>query len=136
MTEVRFEEISPADFFYRNRDLAGFSNPARSLYMCIRELVENSLDATEVGRILPNIWVSLESADENGERFFTLTVKDNGIGVDGAMIPKAFGTVLYGSKYGFKQSRGTFGVGGTMALLYGQITTNTPFTVISSRGWK
>jgi len=39
MTEVRFEEISPADFFYRNRDLAGFSNPARSLYMCIRELV-------------------------------------------------------------------------------------------------
>jgi DNA topoisomerase-6 subunit B len=136
MSDVKFEEISPADFFYRNRDLAGFSNPARSLYMCIRELVENSLDATEVGRILPNIWIGLESADENGERFFTLTVKDNGIGVDGNVIPKAFGTVLYGSKYGFKQSRGTFGVGGTMALLYGQITTNTPFTVISSRGGK
>jgi DNA topoisomerase-6 subunit B len=42
---VTFSEISPSEFFYRNRDLAGFTNPARALYMAIRELVENSLDA-------------------------------------------------------------------------------------------
>jgi len=43
-------------------------------------------------------------------------------------IPKAFATVLFGSKYGYKQNRGTFGLGGTMALLYGHITTNKPAT--------
>ncbi|MCS7118200.1 MAG: DNA topoisomerase VI subunit B [Thaumarchaeota archaeon] len=135
-SQVRFEEISPADFFYRNRDLAGFTNPARSLYMCIRELVENSLDATEIIRVPPNVWVQLEPTDDQNERILRLTVKDNGVGVEGDKIPKAFGTVLYGSKYGFKQSRGTFGVGGTMALLYGQITTNQPFSITSSTGGK
>ncbi|RLG02654.1 MAG: DNA topoisomerase VI subunit B [Thaumarchaeota archaeon] len=136
MTEVKFERISPADFFYRNRDIAGFSSPARSLYMSIRELVENSLDAAEVGRIPPNIIVELSSEgdSEEGADVYRLRVEDNGIGVDPEHIPRAFGMVFYGSKYGYKQSRGTFGLGGTMALLYGQITTNKPATVISSQG--
>ena len=40
-----FEEISAADFFYRNRDIAGFTNPTRAIFVAIRELMENSLDA-------------------------------------------------------------------------------------------
>ncbi len=136
MTEVKFEQISPSEFFYKNRDIAGFSSPSRSLYMSIRELVENSLDAAEAGRILPEIYVQLTlEKDANAEsdvKIFKLRVEDNGIGVAGEQIPRAFATVLYGSKYGYKQSRGTFGLGGTMALLYGQITTNRPATVISS----
>ena len=40
--------ISPSEFFYRNRDLAGFSNPTRSLYTADREFGENSLDACEL----------------------------------------------------------------------------------------
>jgi DNA topoisomerase-6 subunit B len=40
--------------------------------------------------------------------------------------------VLYGSKFGLKQARGMFGLGATMAILYGQITTNKPVTVKSS----
>ncbi|MEM2909769.1 MAG: DNA topoisomerase VI subunit B [Nitrososphaerota archaeon] len=134
MAEVKFEKISPADFFYRNRDIAGFTNPSRSLYTSIRELVENSLDACEVGRILPEIIVELREVGEGSSedvRVFRLRVKDNGIGVDAEHIPHAFATVFYGSKYGYRQSRGTFGLGGTMALLYGQITTNKPVTVIS-----
>ena len=137
-TEVRFEQISPSEFFYKNRDIAGFSSPSRSLYMSIRELVENSLDAAEVGRILPEVYVQLtleKDADEESDvKIYKLRVEDNGIGVAGDQIPKAFATVLYGSKYGYRQSRGTFGLGGTMALLYGQITTNRPATVISSTG--
>lgn len=139
MVEVSFEQISPADFFYRNRDIAGFSNPSRSLYTSIRELVENSLDAAEIGRIPPNIIIQLstESQIENeGNAVYKLVVEDNGIGVDPEYIPRAFATVLFGSKYGYKQNRGTFGLGGTMALLYGQITTNKPATVVSSRGGK
>ena len=51
----QFNQISPSEFFYRNRDLAGFSNPTRSLYTAVREFVENSLDACDHSGILPNI---------------------------------------------------------------------------------
>jgi len=136
MVEVKFEKISPADFFYRNRDIAGFSNPSRSLYMSLRELVENSLDAAEIGRIPPSIIVELKEVErvKGDVCIYRLRVVDNGIGVSAEHIPRAFATVFYGSKYGYKQYRGTFGLGGTMAFLYGQITTNKPATVISSTG--
>lgn len=138
--EVEYRAISPSEFFYKNRDIAGFSSPARSLYMSIRELVENSLDGAEAGRILPEILVELSQEkmddEESDVRVYRLRVEDNGIGVAGDKIPMAFATVLYGSKYGYRQSRGTFGLGGTMALLYGQITTNRPATVISSNDGK
>ena len=54
-----FQEISPADFFYRNRDIAGFTNPSRAIYSTIRELIENSLDACEISGILPDIYVRI-----------------------------------------------------------------------------
>lgn len=134
----RFNQISPSEFFYSNRDLAGFSNPTRSLYTAVRELVENSLDACDQKRILPNVHLTIEATDpaKSDPRHYLLTVKDNGPGVDAQHIPLAFGTVLYGSKFGLKQARGMFGLGATMAILYGQITTNTPVIVHSSTDGK
>ena len=41
MSQSSFQEISASDFFYRNRDIAGFTNPSRSIFAAIRELVEN-----------------------------------------------------------------------------------------------
>ncbi|MDE0267378.1 MAG: DNA topoisomerase VI subunit B [Thaumarchaeota archaeon] len=130
----RFNQISPSEFFYSNRDLAGFSNPTRSLYTAVRELVENSLDACDQKGILPNVHLMIKAVDPSkpDPRHYILTVKDNGPGVDADHIPLAFGTVLYGSKFGLKQARGMFGLGATMAILYGQITTNTPVVVHSS----
>lgn len=130
-----FQEISPADFFYRNREIAGFSNPARAIFSAVRELVENSLDATEPAGILPDIYVRLSSVDEGEEEgFYSLRVEDNGVGISPEYIPLAFCQFLFSSKYRLRQSRGTFGLGGTMAILYGQITTNKPARVISSTG--
>lgn len=133
-----FREISPADFFYRNRDLAGFSNPTRSLYSAIRELLENSLDACELYKILPNIHLrlSLEGDAEDIKESYTYRIRimDNGSGIPSEHIPSSFGQILFGSKYRLRQVRGTFGLGGKMAILYGQITTNTPATIISSVG--
>jgi len=63
-----------------------------------------------------------------------LRVEDNGIGIQPRHIPSAFGQVLFGSKYKLKQQRGTFGLGGKMAILYGQITTHQPATIVSSTG--
>jgi len=132
---ARFEEISPADFFYRYRDIAGFSNPARALFSAIRELVENALDACEAGGILPDIYLRLKLEERRDEAsVYRLRIEDNGSGVPGKHIPKAFGQVLYGSKYRLMQSRGMFGLGGAMAILYGQITTHKPVLVMSSTG--
>ena len=134
----KFNQISPSEFFYSNRDLAGFSNPTRSLYTAVREFVENALDACDQKGILPDVHLTIKAVDpeKSDPKQYILTVKDNGPGVDEKHIPLAFGTVLYGSKFGLKQARGMFGLGATMAILYGQITTNKPVIVKSSTDGK
>ncbi len=133
-----FQEISAADFFYRNRDIAGFTSPSRATYSTIRELVENSLDACETVGVPPDIYVRMshESGPQDGPGTYAIRVEDNGIGIPGKIIASAFGQVLYGSKYKLRQTRGTFGLGGKMALLYGQITTHSEARIISSTGLK
>ena len=128
-TAVTFESISPADFFYRNRSIAGFDNNMRALYTAVRELVENSLDACEDGGFLPTIDVKLKEVSSD---WYRLRVEDNGIGVPRDHILPAFGQILYGSKYEHKQARGRFGLGGKMAFLFGQITTSEPLHVTSA----
>lgn len=131
--QVTYAEISPSEFFYRNRDLAGFSNPSRALYSAVRELVENSLDACEQFSLLPEVSVRILPADGHVEapepKPYSLRVIDNGPGVEPRFVPNAFGRVFFGSKFRLRQARGMFGMGGTMASLYGQITTNRPVRI-------
>lgn len=136
MAQATFEEISASDFFYRNRDIAGFTNPSRAIFVAIREIVENSLDAAESQKIPPDVFVrlSFESQATADTQVYKLHVEDNGSGIPPRFIPSAFGQILYGSKYKLKQTRGTFGLGGKMALLYGQITTHQAAVVTSSTG--
>jgi DNA topoisomerase VI subunit B len=136
VAQATFEEISASDFFYRNRDIAGFTNPSRAIFAAIRELVENSLDAAESQKIPPEIYIrlSFEGEATKDTQIYKLRVEDNGSGIQPRFIPSAFGQVLYGSKYKLKQMRGTFGLGGKMAVLYGQITTHQPAYVTSSTG--
>lgn len=123
-----FESISPAEFFYRNRQMAGFGNPTQAVYSTVRELVENSLDSCEDAQKPPCVEIHIQSDISDT---ISITVSDNGTGVPPDQIPDAFGRVLYGSKYSQRQKRGTFGLGVTMAVLYSQITTDNPVMVHS-----
>jgi len=127
----KYKGLSAAQFFYRNREIAGFSNPVRALYQSVRELVENSLDATETHGILPEIYLKID-VDKDKEDRIILEIEDNGIGIPGREIPNVFGRVFYGSKYTLRQTRGVFGLGVKMAVLYAQITTGMPIYIKSS----
>jgi len=129
-----FTQMPVAEFFRRNRALAGFSNPARATYQTIKELVENSLDATENYGILPEVEVKVtrEGASGGGGDALVVECSDNGIGIPPQHVPRAFGQVLYGSKYVNKQSRGLFGLGVKMAVIYAQVTTGEPVHVETS----
>ena len=107
--------------------------------MAVRELVENSLDSAELIGRNPDVYVRIisESGPEVPDpKPYRVSVIDNGPGVAPEHVPSAFGKVFYGSKYVLRQSRGMFGLGGTMAILYGQITTNKPVTITTSPNGK
>lgn len=131
-TAESFRQMSPAEFFYRNREIAGFTSASRAMYQAVREFFENSLDATEVHGILPRIIVRISREDPNNPDFYTITVEDNGIGIPSTVIPDAFGRVLFSSKYKLRQTRGMYGLGAKMAILYGQQNTGKPFEIYSS----
>ncbi|MCS7384641.1 MAG: DNA topoisomerase VI subunit B, partial [archaeon GB-1867-097] len=88
--------------------------------------------ACETHGILPEIYVRL--TEMRGSNIYQIRVEDNGCGVPKEYISSAFGRVLFGSKYVLRQTRGTFGLGGKMAILYGQITTHSPVKIITSTG--
>ena len=133
--QEKYREMSVAEFFAKNKELSGFANPTRALYQTVRELVENSLDATDSHNILPEIKISIklsEPPSENRPARYAISVEDNGVGVPPTVMANAFGKVLYSSKYTIRQTRGMYGLGVKAAILYSQMTTGQPVLVISS----
>jgi DNA topoisomerase-6 subunit B len=125
-------EISIAEFFEKNRHLLGFDNKRKALLTTIKEAVDNSLDACEEARILPEI--SIEAIDMGNERF-RIIVEDNGPGIVKEQIPKIFASLLYGSKFhSLKQSRGQQGIGISASVMYAQLTTGKPAKITSKIG--
>lgn len=66
------------------------------------------------------------------ESYFSISVRDNGCGMSHEAIPNLLGRVLSGSKYGVRQTRGKFGLGAKMALIWSKKSTNMPITVKSA----
>jgi DNA topoisomerase-6 subunit B len=130
-SQEKYTTISPAEFFKRNPELAGFSNPSRALYQTVRELVENALDATDVHGILPSLKIEIALVDEV-RQIYRVSVEDNGIGIPPHVIPNAFARVLYSSKYVLRQSRGMYGLGVKAAVLYSQMYQERALEVVSS----
>ena len=122
-------EISISEFFTKNRHLLGFDNPRKALLTTVKEAVDNSLDACDEARILPDVIVEIKQVSEDR---FVVIVEDNGPGIIKQQIPKIFGKLLYGSKFhSMKQTRGQQGIGISASVMYGQLTTGKPAKITS-----
>src|SRR5467141_3875168 len=85
---ARQREISVSEFFTKNRHLLGFDNPRKALLTCVKEAVDNALDACEEAGILPDVVVKVEVAANGGApppasqaTRFRITITDNGPGI-------------------------------------------------------
>jgi len=140
---ARQREISVSEFFTKNRHLLGFDNPRKALLTCVKEAVDNALDAAEEAGILPDVTITLEVAATNGSApppasqatRFRVTVTDNGPGIVRQQIPPIFAKLLYGSKFHrLRMSRGQQGIGISAAGMYAQLTTGKPVQITSRTG--
>jgi DNA topoisomerase-6 subunit B len=140
---ARQREISVSEFFTKNRHLLGFDNPRKALLTCVKEAVDNALDAAEEAGILPDVLVNVEVAAADGApppppsqaTRFRVTVIDNGPGIVRQQIPPIFAKLLYGSKFHrLRMSRGQQGIGISAAGMYAQLTTGKPVQIISRTG--
>ena len=136
---ARQREISVSEFFTKNRHLLGFDNPRKALLTCVKEAVDNALDACEEAGILPEVIVKLEVVANGGPtpapsqaNRFRITVIDYGPGIVRQQIPPIFAKLLYGSKFHrLRMSRGQQGIGISAAGMYAQLTTGKPVRIIS-----
>jgi DNA topoisomerase VI subunit B len=127
-------DISVSEFFAKNRHLLGFDNPSKALLTTVKEGVDNSLDACEEARILPDVRVEIGQVSETR---FRIAIQDNGPGILRKQVPKIFGSLLYGSKFHrLKQSRGQQGIGISAAGMYGLLTTGKPIAITTRTGAK
>jgi len=139
---ARQREISVSEFFTKNRHLLGFDNPRKALLTCVKEAVDNALDAAEEAGILPDVVVKVEVVPTSGTApppsqatRFRVTVVDNGPGIVRHQIPPIFAKLLYGSKFHrLRMSRGQQGIGISAAGMYAQLTTGKPVQIISRTG--
>ncbi|MEE8424192.1 MAG: ATP-binding protein [Elusimicrobiota bacterium] len=141
----RQREISVSEFFTKNRHLLGFDSPRKALLTCVKEAVDNALDASEEAGILPEVHVKVSVVGEEGKeppapsqaKRFQVTVIDYGPGIVKKQIPRIFAKLLYGSKFHrLRMSRGQQGIGISAAGMYGQLTTGKPVKIISRTGEK
>jgi DNA topoisomerase VI subunit B len=140
---ARQRAISVSEFFTKNRHLLGFDNPRKALLTCVKEAVDNALDAAEEAGILPDVVVAVEVGGDPGApppppsqaTRFRVTITDNGPGIVRQQIPPIFAKLLYGSKFHrLRMSRGQQGIGISAAGMYAQLTTGKPVRIISRTG--
>ncbi|MBI2205797.1 MAG: DNA topoisomerase VI subunit B [Candidatus Rokubacteria bacterium] len=140
---ARQREISVSEFFTKNRHLLGFDNPRKALLTCVKEAVDNALDASEEAGILPEVVVKVDVVSSDGAApppasqatRFRVTVIDYGPGIVRQQIPPIFAKLLYGSKFHrLRMSRGQQGIGISAAGMYAQLTTGKPVQIISRTG--
>ncbi|MDP6562578.1 MAG: DNA topoisomerase VI subunit B [Candidatus Thalassarchaeum sp.] len=123
------KQIAISEFFEKNKHFLGFDSLQRSIITAVKESVDNSLDACEEERILPDIRVEINRLKDDR---IELISQDNGPGIPRGSIEHVFGKFLLGSRFhAIRQTRGQQGIGITGVVMYSQLTTGSKTTVVS-----
>ena len=123
-----FKNLTPSEFFRKNKQMLGFTGKIRSLTIVFHELITNSFDACEEAGILPDIDIELKRIDKE---HYVLRHKDNGPGIPEDYVMRVYCSMFAGSKFRNIQSRGQQGLGCSGCVLLSQMTTGKPARVIS-----
>ena len=123
-----FDQLTPSEFFRKNKQMLGFTGKIRSLTIVFHELITNSFDAAEEAGILPEIDIELKRIDKE---HYILRHKDNGPGIPEDYVMQVYCQMFAGSKFRNIQSRGQQGLGCSGCVLLSQMTTGQPARVIS-----
>lgn len=113
----------------------GFSSGNKAVLTTLKEAVDNSLDACEDNKILPEIYIEIEkvgTGTQRGMDQIRVLVVDNGPGIDAEDLPRVYGEYLASSKFGRGRcSRGQQGIGISAATTWGQMTSAQGVKVIT-----
>jgi DNA topoisomerase-6 subunit B len=117
------KQIAISEFFEKNKHFLGFDTLPRAIITAVKEAVDNSLDACEEARILPDISIEIQRVPKANDQLVLIAI-DNGPGIPQKSIENVFGKLLYGSRFhAIRQSRGQQGIGITGVVMYSQLTT-------------
>ncbi len=123
------KQIAISEFFEKNKHFLGFDSLQRAIITAVKESVDNSLDACEEVRILPDIRIEVKRLEGNRVK---LIAQDNGPGIPRDSIEHVFGKFLLGSRFhAIRQTRGQQGIGITGVVMYSQLTTGAKTRVVS-----
>ena len=123
------KQISISEFFEKNKHFLGFDTLQRAVITAVKESVDNSLDACEETRILPEIKIEINRI---GSDRLELICQDNGPGIPRDSVENVFGKFLLGSRFhAIRQTRGQQGIGITGVVMYSQLTTGSKTSVVS-----
>ena len=123
------KQIAISEFFEKNKHFLGFDSLQRAIITAVKESVDNSLDACEEVRILPDIRIEVKRLGGNRVE---LIAQDNGPGIPRDSIEHVFGKFLLGSRFhAIRQTRGQQGIGITGVVMYSQLTTGAKTRVVS-----
>ncbi|MDO5848194.1 MAG: DNA topoisomerase VI subunit B [Methanobrevibacter sp.] len=123
-----FQQLTPSEFFRKNKQMLGFTGKIRSLTIVFHELITNSFDAAEEAGILPELNIELKRVDKD---HYILRHSDNGPGIPEDYVMQVYCSMFAGSKFRNIQSRGQQGLGCSGCVLLSQMTTGEPARVIS-----
>ena len=92
---------------------------------------QNAINDTEIEKspIITQKTKKREKGDPKELSYYEVSCKDNGCGIIDTSIGDMLGRVLSGSKHGLRQTRGKFGLGAKMALIWSKKSSGLPIHI-------
>src|SRR5690606_31555012 len=97
MARNEITKSSTAEYFAKNLQQVGFSSPTKAVLTTVKESVDNSMDACEERKILPELYVEVAKVGAGSSKNTDLVkviVEDNGPGIDEKDLAKVYGEYL------------------------------------------